>query len=63
MYVCVCHGFTDGEVRRVSRPGDTVSDLYRALEVRPTCGKCVPMVRDLVRPTAGGGLTRDAAAP
>jgi bacterioferritin-associated ferredoxin len=64
MYVCLCHGFTDGDVRCAAAPvAGTVADLYRALQVRPTCGKCVPMVRDLVRrPARTAGLTESAGA-
>jgi bacterioferritin-associated ferredoxin len=58
MYVCLCHGFTDGEVRAATAPGDgTVSDVYHTLQTRPTCGKCVPMVRDLVRAGRSARLT------
>lgn len=52
MYVCVCHGFTDRALRGSAALCDgTVADLYRTLGVRPSCGKCVPMVRDALRPT------------
>ena len=62
MYVCLCHGFTDRDLRRASsEAGGTVSDTYRALNARPTCGKCVPMVRDAVR-TTQRRLTERAAA-
>ena len=58
MYVCLCHGLTDGEVRRGAATCEgTVADLYRALDVQPTCGKCVPMVRDLFRATPRAALT------
>lgn len=50
MYVCLCHGFTDGQVRDVVAAGcSTVSDVYRRLGDLPQCRKCVPEVCALVR--------------
>jgi bacterioferritin-associated ferredoxin len=37
MYVCLCHGITDGEIRR-----------YRERGVAPKCGKCVATVRAIL---------------
>ncbi len=63
MYVCVCHAFTDGKVRKVAPTCDgTVAGLYRALGVRPSCGKCVPLMRDLVRAAEPDRLTAEASA-
>ncbi|HYD32729.1 MAG TPA: (2Fe-2S)-binding protein [Azospirillaceae bacterium] len=56
MYVCVCHAFTEKQVNRVlDRGTDTVSGVYRALGHTVQCGKCVPMVRDMVQGHAGAG--------
>jgi bacterioferritin-associated ferredoxin len=53
MYVCLCHGFTDRQVRRIAaRAEGSTACVYRALGVRPQCGKCVPMVREIVRGVA-----------
>lgn len=61
MYVCLCHGFTDSKVRTSAQSVEcadgTLSDFYRVLGVRPTCGKCVPMVLDIVRTVSSQGLT------
>ena len=50
MYVCICNGLTDGQVRAVcqKRQG-RVSDVYKALGCAAKCGKCVPMVKELSR--------------
>jgi len=50
MYVCLCNGFTDRQVRQVcpAAAGST-AEVYRRLGGNPRCGKCVPMVRDMVR--------------
>lgn len=50
MYVCLCNGFTDRQVRAVSREASgSAAEVYRRLGCRPQCGKCVPFVRDMVR--------------
>jgi bacterioferritin-associated ferredoxin len=50
MYVCMCHGFTDRQVRALPEAaGGSTASVYRALGVRPRCGKCVPMVKEIVR--------------
>jgi bacterioferritin-associated ferredoxin len=52
MFVCLCNGFTDRQVRQVSdNSGGSAAEVYRQLGCRPRCGKCVPMVRDMVRAT------------
>ncbi|WP_370155278.1 bacterioferritin-associated ferredoxin [Ferrovibrio sp.] len=49
MYVCLCHGFTDGDVRAALDGGcRSVAAVYRTLADRPQCGKCVPDVRGMV---------------
>lgn len=46
MYICLCHGFTDGDVRNAIGQGcKSVAAVYRHLADRPQCGKCVPDVR------------------
>lgn len=47
MYVCLCHGFTERQVDACVQGGArSVADVYRRLEVRPQCGKCVTEIRD-----------------
>jgi bacterioferritin-associated ferredoxin len=49
MYVCLCNGITDRDFRAQTEADDrTVSMVYRALGVKPQCGKCVPFVRQLL---------------
>jgi len=53
MYVCLCNGFTDRQVRALPEAaGGSTAGIYRALGVRPRCGKCVPMVKEIVRTAA-----------
>jgi bacterioferritin-associated ferredoxin len=56
MYVCLCNGITDRDVRRYAEGGDcSVAMIYRACGAQPRCGKCVAYVRRM--------LHRDEAAP
>ena len=53
VYVCICNGFTDRQVRTVcDQQQCRVSDIYKALGCAPKCGKCVPMLKELARPAA-----------
>jgi bacterioferritin-associated ferredoxin len=62
MYVCLCNGVTDRDVRSTAAAHDgTISDVYRALGVRPKCGKCAPMVCEIVRAVEAAVLTRQFA--
>ncbi|MBI5163740.1 MAG: (2Fe-2S)-binding protein [Magnetospirillum sp.] len=51
MYVCLCHGFTDRQVKCAleAGAGGSTAAVYRHFECAPRCGKCVPLVRDMVR--------------
>jgi bacterioferritin-associated ferredoxin len=55
MYICLCNGLTDRDVRRAAAAGDgSVAQLYQSLGCAPRCGKCVPVVREmLAEPPAG----------
>lgn len=54
MYVCLCHGFTDRQVRAaVTEGAGNTSQVFRQFNAKPRCGKCVSMVRDLVDETKG----------
>lgn len=49
MYVCLCNAFTDGQVREEIRAGaGTVAQIYRGLNCQPRCGRCVPMLREML---------------
>lgn len=55
MYVCVCHGFTDTQVRDLAAQGcRSTAQVYRSLSdgLPPQCGKCVPFVRRMVKAAA-----------
>ncbi len=49
MYLCICNAITDRQARsHSSDSGNSVAAFYRALGVKPKCGKCVPTVRELL---------------
>ena len=51
VYICICNGFTDRQVRTVCEQQQCrVSDIYKALGCAPKCGKCVPMLKEFARP-------------
>ncbi|GGB29698.1 (2Fe-2S)-binding protein [Tistrella bauzanensis] len=58
MYICICNGLTERRVREAAASARSVSGVYRALDSRPQCGKCIDCVRGML---AGCGGTGDAA--
>jgi bacterioferritin-associated ferredoxin len=50
MYLCLCNAITDGAARAQAKADcPTVATIYRSLGVKPKCGKCVPLMRQLLR--------------
>jgi bacterioferritin-associated ferredoxin len=49
MYICLCNGLTDRDVRANCESGRSVAMVYRSLGCEPQCGKCVPYVRQMLR--------------
>ena len=42
MYVCLCHGYTDSQIRRLVEEGVTsAAEAYERLGETPECGKCL----------------------
>lgn len=49
MYLCICNAITDRQARsQCTTSGCSVAAFYRALGVKPKCGKCVPLVREIL---------------
>jgi bacterioferritin-associated ferredoxin len=49
MYVCICKGITDRDIRdAASRGARTLKDLRRDLGVASDCGKCAGCARDVL---------------
>ncbi|QFI53501.1 bacterioferritin-associated ferredoxin [Aeromonas simiae] len=50
MYVCLCRGITDTQIRQAVQSGkDDFRQLKQALEVGSQCGKCVRMAQEIIR--------------
>jgi bacterioferritin-associated ferredoxin len=52
MYVCLCKGITDTQIRAAVEDGaSSVRDVRNALGVASQCGKCGILTGDIVRET------------
>lgn len=49
MYVCLCKGITDGQIRAAVESGATMRDIRDQLGVMTECGKCACITRDIVK--------------
>lgn len=50
MYVCLCKGITDHQIRaEVQQGADTLRDVSRRLGVATQCGKCAGCARQVIR--------------
>jgi bacterioferritin-associated ferredoxin len=69
MYICLCHGFTDKQVKGAIASGQrSLAEIYAGLGGKPRCGKCVGEVRALMAgadgvPECGGAMPRALQAP
>jgi len=60
MYVCLCNGVTDHDIRRAAASGcRTLDDLTMQTGCGANCGCCLAMVADLLAELSPSGL--DAA--
>jgi bacterioferritin-associated ferredoxin len=50
MYVCLCNGFTDRDVKNAVAAGaQGVSNVYESLGAPPQCAKCTVHIREIIR--------------
>jgi bacterioferritin-associated ferredoxin len=61
MYLCICNAITDHQARSRATASCSVAAFYRALGVKPKCGKCVPLVRELLDAEANSVESRQDA--
>jgi len=63
MYICLCHGITDRQIRRAVEQGcSTLGDVQQQLPVGGCCGRCEPAARELIREHATQAAQRTEAA-
>ena len=49
MYICICNALSEKRVRAAAAASNgSTAAVYRALDCRPQCGRCIPMIRDIV---------------
>jgi bacterioferritin-associated ferredoxin len=52
MYVCICKGITDTQIRAAVEDGaSSLRDVRNTLGVASQCGKCGVLTREIVRET------------
>ena len=52
MYVCICKGITDTQIRAAVEDGaSSLREVRNTLGVASQCGKCGILTRDIVRET------------
>ncbi len=53
MYVCLCNGVTDRQIRScVAEGAGTMKDLRECLGVGTRCGRCAPFAKSLLKEAA-----------
>lgn len=63
MYVCLCNGYREAELRDMARKGYTAAEeAYEAMGDGPCCGQCVDFAQEIMneervspRASQGGG--------
>ncbi|MDG2316279.1 MAG: (2Fe-2S)-binding protein [Gammaproteobacteria bacterium] len=50
MYVCICNGHSDRDIKRVAQSGVSCArDIYIQLGKPMRCGRCIDMAEELVQ--------------
>jgi bacterioferritin-associated ferredoxin len=66
MYICICHGVTDRQIRRaVDQGASTLGEVQMQLPVGGCCGRCEDSARTVIREQqnrACGALDGEVAA-
>ena len=49
MFVCICNGHRDRDLRRAADQGArTAREAYALLDGQPVCGTCLDMAQDII---------------
>lgn len=60
MYVCLCNGITESQIRdAVTAGASSLRELGQCLGVASCCGKCAECAQQVVRETLAIGDTRE----
>ncbi|WP_444893084.1 bacterioferritin-associated ferredoxin [Microbulbifer sp. JMSA004] len=61
MYVCICKGITDRQIKEAIYDGSTsVKALRRQLGVSSQCGRCAEQTKEIIDETMSGGMVSSA---
>lgn len=64
MYVCLCNGYRESEIREAAKGGIRCARaLYAKLGGEARCGKCLPIAQDLIDGVHGAASGHVPAAP
>ena len=64
MYVCLCNGYRDAEIREVAESGlRCVKEVYLTLGNGPCCGSCLDYAQDIVDSVHGAAAAPAADGP
>ncbi|WP_420497097.1 (2Fe-2S)-binding protein [Sneathiella sedimenti] len=54
MYICLCNGLTDRDIKSAVASGaQRIANVYESLGAAPQCAKCTTNIRDIIRESAG----------
>jgi bacterioferritin-associated ferredoxin len=63
MYICLCHGITDRQIRRAVEQGaSSLGEVQLQLPVGGCCGRCESAARELIREHSTQEIQRTDAA-
>ncbi len=61
MYICLCNGLTDRDVKTAVASGaQRIANVYELLGAAPQCAKCSVHIREIIRETSNGGMVTTA---
>ena len=59
MYICLCNGITDSQIRgAVCEGADSLGVLRICLGVASNCGRCAEFAQQVLQETLAGGAAR-----
>ena len=62
MYICLCHGITENQIRSCVKDGArTLCDLRGQLGVATQCGSCESQACELLNETLQAGIVRTSS--
>ena len=63
MFVCLCNGYREAELRELARQGVTCAvQAYAALGNEPNCGSCMDIAQRIIDEAQAGSTLTAAAA-